>query len=165
MRWQRLFNAIVLSVVRSPAHRVVSGSVVALTFTGRKSGRLYTIPANYVLDGSNVLVLSPCERTWWRNLLREVPMTVRLRGRDISCTGRAFTDLEHVAAGLMAFLRTSTRYQKAWMVPLDASGEPRRREDLARAAQRAALIRLVPALTMAPTDAREEVRDGTLTRV
>lgn len=144
MRWQRLVNPVVLWLLRSPAHWMLSASVVALTFLGRKSGIRYAVPVNYVLDDETILVMSPREHTWWRNLLTEAPVLAHLRGRTLHCTGHACTDAEQVGQGLLVFLHRSTRYQKAWSVPLNPDGNPRSTEDLIRAARGLALIRVVP---------------------
>jgi len=38
---------------------------VLLTYTGRKSGKAYTTPVNYLRDGDTLLVVSSCEHAWW----------------------------------------------------------------------------------------------------
>ena len=68
-------NAVVLAVLRSPAHRLLSGATVELRYVGRRSGQQYALPVQYVRDGSRLLVLPQDldSKSWWRNF--------RTRGR------------------------------------------------------------------------------------
>lgn len=84
-------NAIILAVLRSPLHRLLSGQAVELRYTGRRSGREYVLPVQYVRDGDR-LILRPqgAERkTWWRNFRTPQPVTVRLVGRVYEGTAQA----------------------------------------------------------------------------
>jgi hypothetical protein len=40
----------VLAVLRSPAHRLLSGMAIELRYTGRRSGREFTLPAQHAPD-------------------------------------------------------------------------------------------------------------------
>jgi len=40
----------VLAVLRSPAHRLLSGMAIELRYTGRRSGREFTLPVQYAPD-------------------------------------------------------------------------------------------------------------------
>ncbi len=71
-------NSFVSLLLRSPLHGFVSGNTMLVSVTGRKTGRVVTIPVNYVQEGDILWVLSYRERTWWRNLLTGAPVTLRL---------------------------------------------------------------------------------------
>ena len=58
-----------------------------VSVAGRKTGRIYTTPVNYIRDGDALTVISRRYRTWWRNLRGGAPVTLRLRGRDLRGTG------------------------------------------------------------------------------
>src|SRR3712207_5590597 len=76
-------NAIVLAVLRSRAHRLLSASAIELRYTGRRSGRQYVLPVQYAGTGDR-LVVRPQHwqhSTWWRNFRTPQPVTVRLAGR------------------------------------------------------------------------------------
>lgn len=76
-------NTLVLGVLRSPVHRLLSGSAIELRYSGRRTGRRYTIPLQYARD-SNRLVVVPqgaTKKTWWRNFRSSRPVTVRLAGK------------------------------------------------------------------------------------
>ena len=81
-----MINPFVSTILRSPLHRVLSSRLLLLTFTGRKTGKLYTIPVGYTPEGDTTLTLfsSYC---WWKNLRGGAPVVVHLQG--CGRTGRA----------------------------------------------------------------------------
>jgi hypothetical protein len=83
----RLADPVVSALLRSPFHRVLSGSLMLITVKGRRSGREFTTPVSYVRDARTFTIVSRRGRTWWRNLAHGAPVTLRLRGRDVR--GRA----------------------------------------------------------------------------
>jgi deazaflavin-dependent oxidoreductase (nitroreductase family) len=76
-------NSVVLAILRSRAHRLLSGMAIELRYTGRRSGRQYVLPVQYAREGGR-LVVAPQRAesaTWWRNFRTPQPVTVRLAGR------------------------------------------------------------------------------------
>jgi hypothetical protein len=76
-------NAIVLAVLRSRAHRLLSATAIELRYIGRRSGREFVLPVQYAQMGEQ-LVVRPQHwqrATWWRNFRTPQPVTVRLAGR------------------------------------------------------------------------------------
>jgi deazaflavin-dependent oxidoreductase (nitroreductase family) len=75
-------NGPVLAVLRSPVHRLLSGMAIELRYTGRRSGREFTLPVQYARDGERLLVAvqDPSTTTWWRNFRTPHEVSVRLRG-------------------------------------------------------------------------------------
>ena len=82
-------NAPVAWVSRSPLHPLLSFGLMLLTWTGRRSGRRYTIPVGYQLSGDSirVLVSRPQRKQWWRNFREPAAVELRVRGRTLR--GRA----------------------------------------------------------------------------
>jgi deazaflavin-dependent oxidoreductase (nitroreductase family) len=74
----RFFNPVTRFLLQTPLHPLMSGRVMLLSFTGRKTGRTYTTPVSYVREGNSLLV--PGGGAWWRNLETGPPARVRLRG-------------------------------------------------------------------------------------
>ena len=68
MNWQKLYNPIVILLLHSPLHSLMDKSTILITFTGRKSGKTYTIPVSYVRDGDTLMMISQREHSWWKNL-------------------------------------------------------------------------------------------------
>ncbi|MGW4946226.1 nitroreductase/quinone reductase family protein [Actinoplanes sp. NPDC004185] len=65
--------------------RLVGRKIVLLTYTGRRSGRTFTIPVGYRRDGDRITigVRMPEAKTWWRNFLGEgAPLSLHLDGTD-----------------------------------------------------------------------------------
>ena len=58
-------NPIIRLVLRSPLHGLFSGSLALITYRGRKSGKEYTIPVQYVQGGEKVYIVplpnAPCD--------------------------------------------------------------------------------------------------------
>ncbi len=88
----RAQNPLVRGLLRSPAHGLLSARVLLISSTGRRSGRSFTLPVQYVREGDEVVVTVgwPEKKTWWRNFTGEPrPVTLRLAGRDVGGTARA----------------------------------------------------------------------------
>ena len=76
----RVMNKFPALLLRSPLHRLISKSVLLITFTGRKSGKKYTTPITYLRDGDTVLMTT--DSPWWKNLRGGALVTLRIRGRE-----------------------------------------------------------------------------------
>jgi hypothetical protein len=62
-------NAVVVSVLKSPLHRVMSGRLALIRYQGSRTGAEYTLPVQYTSThgGLVVVVAQPGTKTWWRN--------------------------------------------------------------------------------------------------
>jgi len=74
----RYFNPVARFLLATPLHSLMSGRLMLLRFTGRKTGRSYTTPVSYVRAGDSLLV--PGGGVWWKNLERGPHAQVCLRG-------------------------------------------------------------------------------------
>jgi hypothetical protein len=120
-RMLRLAGPVLRTVLRSPAHRLVSHRLMLLSVTGRRSGTVYTFPVGYRRDGDRLTVISA--RNWWRNLRDgPVPVTVWLRGRRRDATAWAHFGDETVAAELAAFLRRHRSLGQMYGIPRRPDG-------------------------------------------
>jgi hypothetical protein len=82
----RVINPVVGWLIRSPLHRLASRRLALITYTGRRSGRRYTIPVGYqIVDRQlTITVGSPERKVWWRSLTgtgAAVELVVRGRRR------------------------------------------------------------------------------------
>jgi hypothetical protein len=86
MRAAPLFNAPVAALANSPLlGRLVNRNIAMLTYSGRRSGRSFTIPVGYRRSGGDVIIGAnmPEAKTWWRNFLDDGgPLTLHLDGRQ-----------------------------------------------------------------------------------
>jgi hypothetical protein len=90
--WNRSGNRLVAGLLRSPLHALVSGRLMLITVTGRRSGREHTLPVIYERSGDvlNVPVMWAERKLWWRNLRDGgARVLVRLRGRELRAHGEA----------------------------------------------------------------------------
>jgi hypothetical protein len=135
------YNRIISWLLSSPLHGLLSENVMLIRVTGRKSGRIYTTPVNYVRDGGIRWVTSFRNRTWWRNLKGGAPVSVLLAGKELSGQGQAIVDAEDVAESLRGFFQKVSGRAKYFGVRLDPEGRPDA-QDCSRAAQEHVIIRI-----------------------
>jgi len=127
-------------MLRSPLHGIVSKNFLLITFTGRRSGKTYTTPVSYSRDGNCLYVFT--HATWWKNLHPDMPITIRLRGRDVQGLPEPVAeDKKAVAASLMDHLRRSPYDASFYGVTLDENKKPNA-EDVEKGAQTAVMIRI-----------------------
>jgi deazaflavin-dependent oxidoreductase (nitroreductase family) len=79
------FNPVIVGILRSPLHFLLSGAIMLVTVTGRRTGRRYTIPVGYRHAGEriDVLVSRARRKNWWRNFETPSPVEIRVRGRAL----------------------------------------------------------------------------------
>jgi deazaflavin-dependent oxidoreductase (nitroreductase family) len=118
------FNPIMKWLIRSPLHGFVSKSMLVIGYQGRKSGKRYETPVNYVRDGDELLVTSYSNRTWWRNMLGGAPVTVWLMGKQIQASAEAYSDPANVTRYLQAYLDQVPQQARYFNVTLDGQGRP-----------------------------------------
>jgi hypothetical protein len=102
MRAAPLFNAPVAAIANSPRFGgILKRNIAMISYTGRRSGRTFTIPVAYRRRGEEIEIAAnmPDAKTWWRNFLGDgAPLTLQLDGRER--TGHAVAhrdDNGHVA--------------------------------------------------------------------
>ena len=99
MRVPELFfpfiNPVMKALLNLPLHGLMSGSLMVVYFTGRKSGRPGATPVRYLRDEDGVLFcLTSRETGWWPNFRSPAPVQLQLAGRRITATAHALTDDE-----------------------------------------------------------------------
>ena len=90
LRLLRLGNPLVSGVLRSRAHRLLSGSLIVLEYQGRKTGRTFAIPLRYAetADGRLVaLAVEPGRKHWWRSFAEPRPAVALHRGSQCVVLG------------------------------------------------------------------------------
>ena len=93
--YNKTVNHAVKAVLRSPAHSALSGRLVVMTVTGRRTGKKHSFPCAYAEDGPDHLRIHidwPEKKLWWRNLKSPSPVSVRLRGIQRTGVGEAQGD-------------------------------------------------------------------------
>ena len=86
MRAAPLVNTPVVAMATSGRFgSIVNRNVAIITYTGRRSGRTFSIPVAYRRSGDELEIAAnmPDAKTWWRNFLGDgAPLTVRLHGTE-----------------------------------------------------------------------------------
>lgn len=77
-----IVNPIVRFLLRSPIHALFTKDLMLITFTGRKSRKLFTTPVRYVKDGQIVRCFTSSENQWWRNLRGGADVALRIEGDE-----------------------------------------------------------------------------------
>jgi deazaflavin-dependent oxidoreductase (nitroreductase family) len=135
-----LTNLVPAAILSSPLHRLLSGKRLVLTFTGRRSGKRYTTPVNYLQRGREVLITT--DSSWWRNLDGGAPVELQLRGRKLQATAEAVRDLGLVADALTAIVRDHPPYGRWAHVRVRADGTPDPADVRAEVARGRVLVRV-----------------------
>ena len=105
-------NATIRSLLRSPFSRLVDRGIVLLTVTGRRSGRRFSFPVQYVEDGDTLWIMSGAgpEKTWWRNLVGGSRVDVLLRRHPYEGTAEVATHEVDPVTGEEGVRRFAARY-------------------------------------------------------
>ena len=141
MKFQRFYNPLVIRLLRSPLHALMSGSVLLLTFEGRSSGRTYTTPVSYMREGEDVLLVATRDHSWWKNLRGGAPVRLRISGRNEEGVAEALEDASAVEA-LLTVLRAVPSYRRYWKVELGPDGRPTDPNDLAHVSKENVPVRV-----------------------
>jgi deazaflavin-dependent oxidoreductase (nitroreductase family) len=128
--FQRVYNPLVIRLLRSPLHALMSGSVLLLNYRGRRSGRSYTTPVSYIRDGEHVLLVGARDHSRWKNLRSGAPVRLRTGGRDEEGIAEVLEGASAEVA-LLAMLRAVPAYRRHWKVELGQDGSPKDQSDLA----------------------------------
>ena len=135
------FNSIIAWIIRSPLHGFVSKNMMLISYTGRKSGKTYTTPVNYVRVGGALLTTSQPDRTWWRNLRGGAPVILHLQGKAVQADAEAIEETAKVASMLGELCKTEPRY--AGFLKIRLNGAMLDPQELSAAAQGRVIIRTI----------------------
>jgi len=135
-----IVNQAMKFVLRSPVHGMVSKNVLLISFTGRKSGKIYTTPVSYSQYDDQVIIFT--HAVWWKNLRNDAPVTLCIRGRELQGLAEPVAeDKRAVAAGLAEHLRRVPSDARYYGVTFDDHGNPRE-EEVEKAVQTVVMIRI-----------------------
>ncbi|MEU6192264.1 nitroreductase/quinone reductase family protein [Streptomyces sp. NPDC047061] len=136
----RLLNRVIRPLLASRLHRLLSGRVMLLSYTGRKTGRDITVPISYFAwDPGTVLAMSS-QLSWIPNLRTGPTVRLRIRGREHDAVPTVFEDHIAIADLLAEFARRNgPRAAKALMLGLPGDRQPAP-EELRAASQKTRLV-------------------------
>lgn len=120
-------NRMMTVMLKTPGlQRLAGRSTALLTFTGRKSGRQITTPVSYLRMGDRVLTTAHRTRQWWRNLLPNPSVTIRLAGKDHAGFASVMDDPDNAIEDFVTYLEAQPIVAKLSNVPIDGHGHPDR---------------------------------------
>jgi deazaflavin-dependent oxidoreductase (nitroreductase family) len=84
----------------------MSHSLLILSYEGRRSGRRYEVPLQYLEVDEAIVILAgnADEKTWWRNFETPAVVTMRLRGRDVEAKAHVVEPTAEKTRYLQAYL-------------------------------------------------------------
>jgi hypothetical protein len=124
----RLGNPFVRGILRSPAHRLLSRSLIILEYEGRTTGRTFAIPLRFAETPDELLVaiaVDPARKRWWRAFAEPSPAVVLLRGQRHEVVGTLAAGVlgDEARAAYAARYPSSTRLlEDAALVVLHRAG-------------------------------------------
>ena len=141
----RIINFVMITILRSPLHGLFSGSILAMRYTGIKSGRLLTVPARYhQADDGLLQVVTSKDTKWWPNFLEPRAAEVLVGGVWQAVRMTAVPDNPNVTGPLMRAMWAAHPSDAAYMNVKLTNGEPDP-DDFARALDVAVLVNIEPA--------------------
>ena len=82
-------NRLVSWLLRSQFHSLASKGLMLVSWSGRKTGRSFSIPVGYQREEDSVLVLisKPMEKAWWKNFRTPWPAELTIRRKVRTAMG------------------------------------------------------------------------------
>ena len=143
----KIANPFVHLILSSPLNGWMSNSLLLITYRGRKSGKKFTVPVQYVQSGNCLYIIPGVadQKTWWRNLRGGAPVEVTLRGHHLQAFAEVLTcerDSGVIEEGLKLFLGRFPAAIRLHSIHLHANGTMDE-EDLRRASISVVLVRVI----------------------
>ncbi len=110
-------NPLMKWLLCSPLHGMVSGKYVLITFTGRKSGKIYMTPVQYIQAGEELYIITSEGYTWWKNLRGGAEVMLHLRGKDYPGNAITSTDPQILSAHVQIMVPGFSAEKRAQFLP------------------------------------------------
>ena len=137
------YNTIMVWLLNSPLHGMLSGNMMVLSITGHKSGKIYQVPVGYLRVDETLVTISNKNRKWRRNLRGGAPVTIRFQGNEIKGHAEVVEDMTGVVKGLKDFI--GVHLQSAHMIGVELDPDGQANEESLR---QAAIDRVVVRTTL-----------------
>jgi F420H(2)-dependent quinone reductase len=116
----RWVNVPMRAILSLPFPTPLSGNLMLVRYTGRKSGRVYRQPLSYARDGD--ALLTPGGGRWTLNMEGGRPVRIRLRGRDVPARPELVRDPAEVERLLNVIVRENPPAARFIPLPRTADG-------------------------------------------
>ncbi|GCE50521.1 nitroreductase/quinone reductase family protein [Thermosporothrix hazakensis] len=135
-----VMNNLAKFILGTPLHGLFSKRLMLISFRGRKSGKIFTTPVGYQRKGDTILCFT--DHKWWKNLLTNPEVTLRLQGKTLH--GRAeviHDDVDTLVPALEQYIQEAPIVARAFQIEVDEQQRPRP-ESLRAKAQIIAMVRI-----------------------
>jgi hypothetical protein len=119
-RFFRAVNVPMRAALGLPFATPLGRRLMLARIVGRKSGRVYRQPLSYVRDGD--VLLTPGGGKWKLNLLDDQPVTLRLRGRDVTARPEVVRDPAEITRLFTLMADRNPAVLRFAGIPRDADG-------------------------------------------
>ena len=117
MKFSNFYNPLMIWLLNSSLHSVVSRHFMILHFKGRKSGKPYAVPVEYFDFQGGIGVFTHRSRIWWKNLQNNASAQVQLQGKRLDAETNTLTDDKTTfEQALMAYLSKYPGREKAFKI-------------------------------------------------
>lgn len=110
-------------ILRSPFHGMLSNGMMLITITGRKTGKTYTTPVGYYVEGEYLWVVTSRERKWWKNLQGGAQVNLLLKRKPVNGIADIELDEKAVEARMYEYLRHVPQAAKPMKIRVE-DGKP-----------------------------------------
>jgi deazaflavin-dependent oxidoreductase (nitroreductase family) len=121
-------NPFIRALLRSPLHDFLSDDMIIITYTGRKSGKEFSVPVNFQQEGKSLRVISQRDRNWWRNMRGGATVRVLIKGQEKDGWAELIEEKSRVAEEIKNLLKKDPQYTKYFNIRLNESGEISKKE-------------------------------------
>jgi hypothetical protein len=116
----RAINVPMRAVLGLPFATPLSGRLMLVLLTGRKTGKSYRQPVSYVRHGTTLL--TPGGGRWKLNLEDGRPVRIRLRGRDVLARPELVSDVDEVVRLLGVMTAANPAVRRFVAIPTRPDG-------------------------------------------
>ncbi len=142
LRMQPAVDAAMRTLLRSPLHRLLSGKLLVITVTGRKTGRTYANPVAYAESEGTLLIGTAA--SWRRNLRAGEPVHITWRGRERLADWEVISGEREIFEPYRIILTGNPMHGRFAGIELDADGNPDRDQLRAALGRGTVVVRLRP---------------------
>jgi deazaflavin-dependent oxidoreductase (nitroreductase family) len=143
--FHRVTNPFVRFVLNSPLHPILSGRLLLIRYTGKKSGKKHSLPVQYAKSYDELIVVAGYaqHKKWWRNLMQESAINICYRGKWYEASAKAFDgDVGVIAPLFPDYLRRFPASARIRGLTLDSRGNVEDQGKLGEEAKKVVMVRI-----------------------
>ena len=106
------YNRIMVGILRSAMHSLISNEIMIIGFKGAKSGKKYSTPVNYLEIDGNYYVMSDRSRVWWKNIKTNPEIEMYIKRKRINGMGVVYDTREEVEKSLALIIKHKPQMAK-----------------------------------------------------